>query len=169
MLFYLVIILLSYYGTVAATPNGFLKLDLDEVVDMKDGSKVCGSWSQWWMNLELWLCKLLAWCISLPRSSTRWRMGYSLHWTQDLCPCLLKLIVWMLYKLINNEGVCLAPEGSLVEEIRTLLQQVPSTVLSSLILDEIRFPTQRFCPMWSSLGRIHSSNFFGFNEMEFSI
>ncbi|CAL9011851.1 unnamed protein product [Prunus brigantina] len=33
-------------------------------------------------------------------------------------------------QLINNEEVCLAPEGSMVEEIRTLLQQVPSTVLS---------------------------------------
>ncbi|CAB4273405.1 unnamed protein product [Prunus armeniaca] len=32
-------------------------------------------------------------------------------------------------QLINNEEVCLAPEGSLVEEIR-ILRQVPSTVLS---------------------------------------
>ncbi|KAH0983181.1 hypothetical protein GBA52_010358 [Prunus armeniaca] len=28
-------------------------------------------------------------------------------------------------QLINNEEVCLAPEGSSVEGIRTLLQQVP--------------------------------------------
>ncbi|KAI5338389.1 hypothetical protein L3X38_017660 [Prunus dulcis] len=48
-------------------------------------------------------------------------------------------------QLINNKQVCLAPEGSSAEKIRTLLQQLPSTVLSypaKLIL------CSSYCTVW---------------------
>lgn len=62
-----------------------------------------------------------------PNGELTWSCSYASFW-HGVYPCHEALHA--VVQLINNEEVCLAPEGSLVEEVRSLPQQVPSTVLS---------------------------------------